>query len=85
MQLTLSDYQIRLIDSLNFLQIPLSKFPETFGLDKTMYAKGDFPFLFNTPENQDYIASTIGPIPCIDFYGIGNKKDKATVDAFCKA
>ena len=30
MQLTLSDYQICLIDWLNFLQMPLSKFPETF-------------------------------------------------------
>ena len=31
MQLTLKDYQIRLIDSLNFLQMHLSKFPERFG------------------------------------------------------
>ena len=43
MQLTLNDYQIRLIDSLNFLQMPLSKFPATFGLDLPTYSKGDFP------------------------------------------
>jgi hypothetical protein len=42
MQLTLVDYQIRLIDSLNFLQIPLSKFPETFGLDLTTSLKAIF-------------------------------------------
>ncbi len=64
MQLTLVDYQIRLIDSLNFLQIPLSKFPGTFGLDLTTYSKGDFPFKFNTLENKKYI----GPMPSIEFY-----------------
>ena len=52
MQLTLSDYQIRLIDSLNFLQMPLSKFPATFGLDLSTYSKGDFPFKFNIFEKQ---------------------------------
>ena len=71
MQLTLKDYQIWLIDSLNFLQMPLSKFPETFGLDLSTHSKGDFPFKFNLAEHQDYI----GPIPSIDFYDIDNKKD----------
>ena len=48
MQLTIKDYNIRLIDSLNFLQMALAKFPETFGLDESKYSKGDFPFKFNT-------------------------------------
>ncbi len=78
MQLTLVDYQIRLIDSLNFLQIPLSKFPETFGLDLTTYSKGDFPFKFNTLENQKYI----GPMPSIEFYDTDTKKDKEKRDKF---
>ena len=30
MQLFLTDYNIRLIDSLNFFQMPLSKLPKTF-------------------------------------------------------
>ena len=75
-QLTLSDYQIRLIDSLNFLQMPLSKFPETFGLNVTTHSKGDFPFKFNIFDNQNYI----GPMPGIEFYE--KKKDKKAQDEF---
>ena len=78
MQLTLSDYQIRLIDSLHFLQMPLSKFPETFGLNLTTHSKGDFPFKFNIFENQNYI----GPMPGIEFYATDTKKDKKTRDEF---
>ena len=70
-QLTLKDYEIRLIDSLNFLQMPLSKFPETFGLDLATQSKGDFPFRYNILANQDYV----GPMPSIDFYDIDTKKD----------
>ena len=42
-QLTLKDYEIRLIGSLNFLQMPLSKFPETFGLDLASNVRATFP------------------------------------------
>lgn len=41
------DYQILIIDSLNFFQIPLSKFPKTFRLDEAKFSKCDFSFLFN--------------------------------------
>jgi hypothetical protein len=78
MQLTLNDYKIRLVDSLNFLQMPLSKFPETFGLDLSTHSKGDFPFKFNTFENQTYI----GPMPAIHFYDPDTKKDKTNRDKF---
>ena len=78
MQLTLSDYQIRLINSLNFLQMPLSKFPETFVLNLTTHSKGDFPFKFNISDNQNYI----GPMPDIEFYATDTKKDKKTLDEF---
>ncbi len=78
MQLTLKDYQIQLIDSLNFLQMPLSKFPETFGLDIEKFSKGDFPFKFNTFENQDYV----GPIPGIEFFAVDTKRDKGKRDKF---
>lgn len=72
MQLTLNDYQIKLIDSLNFLQMPLSKFPETFGLDPDKFSKGDFPFKFNSFENQNYV----GPIPEIEYYSPDTKSEK---------
>jgi hypothetical protein len=72
MQLTLKDYQIRLIDSINFLQMALSKFPETFGLDPDKFSKGDFPFKFNSFENQNYV----GPIPKIEFYSPDTKPEK---------
>ena len=72
MQLRVTDYSIRLIDSLNFLQMPLSKFPETFGLDLGKFSKGDFPFKFNTPENQNYV----GPMPNIEYYSPDTKSEK---------
>ena len=64
---------IRFIDSLNFVQDKLAKFPETFGL--TELKKGYFPHFFNVPENQDYV----GPIPDVKYYGpdqmmSGNRK-----------
>ena len=62
MQLLLSDYQIQLIDSLNWLQMPLSNFPKTCGLHLSTYSKGDFPFKFNTAENQNYV----GLLPAIE-------------------
>lgn len=43
---------VRFLDSLSFLMMPLSSFPKTFGL--TELAKGYFPHLFNTRENQNY-------------------------------
>ena len=49
-------YNIRLVDSLNLIvQTPLRYFPKTFGFDEQ---KGDFPHLFNKPENYDYIGKT---------------------------
>ena len=53
------------IDSLNFLPMPLSKFPKTFGL--TELAKGYFPHFFNTEANQHYV----GPIPYAKYYDRG--------------
>ena len=55
--------------------MPLSKFPETFGLDLSTHSKGDFPFKFNTVENQNYI----GPVPDIKFYDADNKKDESKI------
>jgi hypothetical protein len=45
--------KIKLIDSHNFIQMLLSKFPKTFGF--TELHKGYFPHHFNTPENKNKI------------------------------
>ena len=95
MQLTLSDYRIRLIDSLNFLQMPLSKFPETFGLDLTTYSKGDefiawhdnlvkSNYIFDfQKEMYTYCAQdvTILRLCCVDFHK--TFLSETSVDPFC--
>ena len=53
---------IRFIDSLNFIQLPVSRFPAVFKLEG---CKGYFPHFFNTSGNKNYI----GPIPKKHFYG----------------
>ena len=54
--------RIRFIDSLSFLQMPLSAFPKTFGL--TELKKGYFPHKFNIRDNQTYV----GIVPALDYY-----------------
>lgn len=51
------------LDSLNFLPMKLTKIPEAFVLEEL--AKGFFPHLFNTKENQNYE----GPYPALEYYG----------------
>lgn len=51
--------QLTFKDSLLHIAAPLSSLPKMFGLDEDMMEKGMFPYLFNTPENQDYH----GPMP----------------------
>ena len=46
-------------DSLLHIAAPLSAIPKMFGLDTRVVKKGMFPYLFNTPENQNYV----GPVP----------------------
>ena len=57
LSLTVPMFNIKFIDSLNFIPMSLAKFPKTFG--KTELCKGYFPHLLNKEENQDYV----GPIP----------------------
>lgn len=42
--------KIRMIDSLNFIPVPLAEMPESFG--ETELAKGYFPRQFNRKEDQ---------------------------------
>ncbi len=71
--LTVPMFNIRFIDSLNFIPMALANFPKTFGLDEL--CKGYFPHLFNRRENQNYI----GPIPPEPYYmanGMSTKRRK---------
>ncbi len=71
--LTVPMFNIRFIDSLNFIPMALANFPKTFGLDEL--CKGYFPHLFNRSENQNYV----GPIPREPYYmpnGMSTKKRK---------
>ena len=65
------DLHIKIIDSLNFLPMKLSKLPEVFGLKELK--KGCFPYFFNTRENQRYV----GHYPDPKYYGcdvMGNEE-----------
>ena len=73
--LKVPDWDIKFIDSLNFIPMALSKFPKTFGQDEL--CKGYFPHAFNKDENQNYV----GPIPCKNDYGVNFMKPEER-DAF---
>ncbi|KAE9522228.1 hypothetical protein AGLY_017373 [Aphis glycines] len=68
MLLEIKNLNIRIIDSSNFIQGPLSSFPKTFGLKELK--KGYFPHLFNTVENQNYISI----LPDKKYYGYETMK-----------
>lgn len=53
--LTHTNLNLRIIDSINFVQRALSSFPSTFGLRK--FKKGYFPHFFNKQHNQNHIGS----------------------------
>ena len=73
--LHVTDWDIKFIDSLNFIPMALAKFPKTFGQDEL--CKGYFPHAFNKDENQNYV----GPIPCKNDYGVNFMKPEER-DAF---
>ena len=62
MLLEIPTIKLKIIDSHNFVQSPLSAFPKTFGLSELK--KGYFPHLFNTVANANYV----GPLPDKQFY-----------------
>lgn len=61
-KIPVGDHGVKLIDSLNFIMAPLSTFPKMF--DISDLKKGDFPHLFNVPQNWNYS----GPMPAVGFY-----------------
>ena len=68
LSLKVPDWNIKFIDSINFIPMALAKFPKTFGQDEL--CKGYFPHAFNKDENQNYV----GPIPCQNDYGVNFMK-----------
>ena len=68
LSMTIPMFNIKFIDSLNFIPMSLAKFPKTFAQDEL--CKGYFPHMFNKEENQNYI----GPIPCQNDYGVNFMK-----------
>ena len=73
--LKVTAWDIKFIDSINFIPMALAKFPKTFGQDEL--CKGYFPHAFNKDENQNYV----GPIPCKNDYGVNFMKPEER-DAF---
>ena len=71
LSMTIPMFDMKFIDSLNFIPMSLSKFPKTFG--KTELCKGYFPHLFNKEENQSYV----GPIPPVPYYSPNTMKPEA--------
>ena len=55
-------FDIKFIDSYNFIPMALAKFPETF--DRNELRKGYFPHMFNRDDKQNYV----GPIPEAHYY-----------------
>ena len=70
MALTLPEENIRFVDSLNFLQMPLAEFPKMFDIrlegEDDLCAKGYFCHLFHTKANME--ADYHGPMPPHDTY-----------------
>ena len=71
MEMSVLESDMRFIDSLNFLPMPLSEFPKTFGF--TELAKGYFPHFVNTEANQHYV----GPLPDVKYYDPDGMKPEA--------
>ena len=68
LSMTIPMFNIKFIDSLNFIPMSLAKFPQTFGMEEL--CKGYFPHLFNKEEHEDYV----GPIPSESFYSPDSMK-----------
>ena len=69
MSIDVPQCKIRILDSFNFLPMALEKLPDSFGL--TEMAKGYFPHLFNTKENQN---TSLPTLPDVKYYNPGGMK-----------
>ena len=71
LSMTIPMFNIKFIDSLNFIPMSLTKFPQTFGMPEL--CKGYFPHLFNREENQNYVDL----IPPVSYYALNGMKPEA--------
>jgi hypothetical protein len=69
MSIDVPQCKIRILDSIHFLPMALEKLPDSFGL--TEMAKGYFPHLFNTMENQN---TSLPNLPDVEYYNPGGRK-----------
>ena len=65
---------LKLIDSLSFLPMPLSKFTKTFDLKELK--KGFWPHTFNTRKNQNYV----GKWPEPNYYGVDFMREEQKLE-----
>ena len=70
LSMTVPMFNMKFIDSLNFMPMALAALPKTFGVPEL--CKGYFPHLFNKEENQGYV----GPIPPAHYYQPNGMKPK---------
>ena len=70
LSMTVPMFNMKFIDSLNFMPMALAALPKTFGVPEL--CKGYFPHLFNKEENQSYV----GPIPPVHYYQPNGMKPK---------
>ena len=70
--INIPSFDIRIIDSLNFLQMRLSDLPSAMGVEDIVKAKGYFPHFFTSPQTLNYV----GPMPAPDFFGCFDMKEK---------
>ena len=70
LSMTVPMFNMKFIDSLNFMPMALAALPKTFGVPEL--CKGYFPHLFNKEENQSYV----GPIPPVHYYHPDGMKPK---------
>lgn len=77
MTMTDKSSNVKLVDSLNFLTMPLDSFTKTFGFKKSIdgfdLKKGFFPHFFNTPYN---VANYKGVLPALKYFGPGHMNPK---------
>ncbi len=72
--LELKGWNIKFIDSLSFLCMPLSNFSATFNLP--LVTKGTFPHSFNKPQNYNYV----GKLPDLEHFEPDSLKPKQRAD-----
>jgi DNA polymerase type B, organellar and viral len=65
-------------DSLNHIPSSLEKMPEMFGLPPDIVKKGFFPYIFNTPQHQNYV----GPIPPVEYFELDKRRDRDEISSW---